>query len=248
MRPHFTVILMMLGVGMLLLLTRSCQEYNHRRQVRMGSEQSVDKLRQLARAVQYYYDDHGRLPAPAMYSKERTPLLSWRVAVLPYLGHAELYGKFRLDEDWNSPNNTHLLADMPSLYEYYGDHKARLPGKTYFQVIVGPGTAFESQARLTFSSFPDGTSETLLIVEAAEAVPWSAPEDLRFSPEGPLPKLGGHHPDFFLAALANLTVHRLDANTAPIALRAAITRNGGEKLRWRFPDLNTRHTTVEIEE
>jgi len=43
MRPHLTVIVMILGVGVLLLLTRSCQEYNHRRQVRLGSEQSVDK-------------------------------------------------------------------------------------------------------------------------------------------------------------------------------------------------------------
>ena len=51
-------------------------------------------------------------------SRNGTPLLSWRVAILPYLGESEkaLYGQFKLSEPWDSPHNKALLAKMPKVY------------------------------------------------------------------------------------------------------------------------------------
>ena len=57
------------------------------------------------------------MPPPAIYSKDGKPLLSWRVAVLPYIEQGPLYNQFKLDEPWDSAHNKKLLALMPKLYE-----------------------------------------------------------------------------------------------------------------------------------
>ncbi len=54
--------------------------------------------------------------APAAIRKDGKPLLSWRVAILPYLEQQALYDKFHLDEPWNSPHNRTLLNQMPEIY------------------------------------------------------------------------------------------------------------------------------------
>src|SRR5262245_49326333 len=236
MRPHMTVIVMCLCGGLAMLGARWWQQYDYRQQVRLHSTRSVNNLTQLAIAVYNYSDEHNRWPSPAIYSKGDKPLLSWRVLLLPYLEQEELYKQFHLDEPWDSPHNITLLPMMPALYEFYADHKTRLPNKTYYRVFVGPGAAFEGPTRLYFGSFGDGRENTFLIVEAAEAVPWTAPEELNFDPVGPLPKLGGHSPDSFLAAMCDGRIVRIGADTTPKAIRAAISRNGGEKLRWQPAD------------
>ena len=47
--------------------------------------QSMNNLRQIAIAMHGYHDSHKGLPAPAIAGKDGKPLLSWRVALLPYL-------------------------------------------------------------------------------------------------------------------------------------------------------------------
>lgn len=46
--------------------------------------------------------------------------LSWRVRILPYIGHKSLYDQFRLNEPWDSPTNKSLMASIPPLYRYHG--------------------------------------------------------------------------------------------------------------------------------
>ena len=54
-------------------------------------------------------------PPAASVDKQGKPLLSWRVAILPYLEQQELYNKFKLDEPWDSPrNNKELIQYMPN--------------------------------------------------------------------------------------------------------------------------------------
>src|SRR5262249_20124770 len=74
---------------------------------------SQNNLKQLALAMHTYASSSGYLPRHAIYSKDGKPLLSWRVAVLPYLEQVPLYRKFKLDEPWDSPHNKALLKYMP---------------------------------------------------------------------------------------------------------------------------------------
>jgi hypothetical protein len=85
-----------------------------------------------------------------------------------------------------------------------------------------------------FSSIPrtfmDGTSNTIMIVEAADPVPWSAPGDVHFDPNGPLPKLGGLFNGNFTVAMADGSTRYISKSVSQTTLRAAITANGGEVL------------------
>jgi hypothetical protein len=51
---------------------------------------SQNNLKQIGLAMTAYHDDHNKLPLPAIYSPQGKPLLSWRVALLPYLGEEQL--------------------------------------------------------------------------------------------------------------------------------------------------------------
>jgi hypothetical protein len=152
--------------------------------------------------------------------------LSWRVALAPYLEQDALYNSFKHDEPWDSEHNKKLLEKMPKVYEIPG--RPAPPGHTYLRVITGPHTIYEEGKKMTLARIQDGTSNTLLVVEAEKAVPWTSPDELVYDPKGPLPKLGNPAKGgAFLAGFADAVVrviHSVDEET----LRAIITADGGE--------------------
>lgn len=145
-------------------------------------------LQQLGIALHGYANDHDdRFPPPAILSRAGAPLLSWRVAILPYLGEEDLYHRFRLDEPWDSDHNKNLLPLMPAVFIQPAQRAGK--GMTHYQVFVGPRTAFgHPQGRSLKTDFKDGTSNCLLIVPAQKAVPWTKPEDMTYDPDRPLPE------------------------------------------------------------
>jgi hypothetical protein len=163
---------------------------------------SDNNLKQLVLAMHNYHDVYRRLPAAAIYSKDgKTPLLSWRVALLPFIEEGNLYNQFKMDEPWDSPHNLRLLPQMPKTYApVRGDAP---PNCTRYQVFTGPKTPFRGPLGLRLTDFTDGTSNTFLIAEADEAVPWTRPADLVVSDNAPLPRLGGVWGDGFLVAMAD---------------------------------------------
>src|ERR1700721_4696565 len=72
-------------------------------------------LKQFGIAFQEYEDEHRLLPGN-IAAKDGTHLLSWRVAILPYLDEKALYDQFKLDEPWDSKHNIALVAKMPKIY------------------------------------------------------------------------------------------------------------------------------------
>src|SRR6266852_6426149 len=180
-----------------------------------------------------YQSRHGRLPPAVVYGKDGKALHSWRVLLLPFLEQGELYDQFRLDEPWDSPHNRRLLVRMPIVYGPFQGGTAAEPHTTFYQVFMGKGAAFEgSEGMRLADDFPDGSSATFLIVEAAAAVPWTKPEDLPYAPDKQLPELGGISKDGFRAAFADGSVCFINKNVSEATLRGLITRNGGEKLQW----------------
>ena len=188
--------------------------------------QSANNLKQIALAMHNYHDAYGHFPPQAIYSKDGKALLSWRVLLLPFLEQDALYRQFKLDEAWDSAHNQRLLAQMPKLF---GDADVNTTKPvTVYQAFAGPGAFFEGTEGLRIADFTDGTSNTLMIVEAAKPIPWSKPEDLPYDPNKPLPKLGGHAPGGFNAAFCDGSVRFLRDAIKESVLRALITRNGGE--------------------
>jgi RNA polymerase sigma factor (sigma-70 family) len=192
---------------------------------------SANNLKQIGLAMHAYHDAYKTLPAHTIYSKDgKTPLLSWRVTLLPYLDQQALYNEFKLDEPWDSPHNTKLIPKMPKTYEPGGAGKKEA-GKTYYQVVTGPGTVFDGPKKLRLTDIKDGTSNTLLATEAKDAVIWSKPADLTLPKEkDKAPAVGGLFKNGFHILLCDGSVRIMPRDPAPALLRAIITPNGGEAI------------------
>jgi hypothetical protein len=148
--------------------------------------QSANNLKQIGLALHNYHDVNGVLPAAAIVDKKGKPLLSWRVAILPYVEQDNLYKQFKLDEPWDSEHNLKLAKTIVKVYQLpYGDSK---PGMTHYRAFVGNGAAFDMVQGIKFAQFTDGTSNTLLAFEAAESVPWTKPDEIEFDPQKPMLK------------------------------------------------------------
>jgi RNA polymerase sigma factor (sigma-70 family) len=147
------------------------------------------------------------------------PLLSWRVALLPFVGEQDLYNQFKRNEPWDSVHNRKLLVKMPAVYAPPG---AKVGERTYYQAIVGTGAVWQPRHSLRLIDILDGTSNTILLVEAAAAVPWTKPEDLPYVTDQALPKFGGLFGGDFHALFADGAVKFLSAKGDEEQLRLAI--------------------------
>lgn len=189
------------------------------------TERRVADLKHIGLAMLSH--EGGRLPASSIRGADGRPLLSWRVAILPLLGQDELFRQFRLDQPWDSPHNKSLISRIPEIYAPGGD-PARSAGSTYYRTFVGPGTAFEGVRGISPSEITDGPSNTMMVVEAGDPVPWTRPDELPYELNRPLPRLGTFSRGGFLALFCNGEVRHVSAAVGDTKLRAAITRNGGE--------------------
>jgi hypothetical protein len=192
--------------------------------------ESANKLKVLGLAMHCYHEDYRRFPPAVLRDPrlgDRAPPYSWRVALLPYLGEARLFSQYRRDEPWDSPTNKALLVQMPGVFALPGSVRAA-DGFTHYQVLVGPGTAFERpDLRLSLAGgFPRGAAQTILAVEATVPVPWTKPEDLSYTPDGPLPKVGGLVGSGFHALFADGSVRWIEAEQQESALRTLVPRHG----------------------
>jgi hypothetical protein len=100
---------------------------------------SLNNLKQIMLAVHNYEATHGHLPSDIRDASGKA-LLSWRVAVLPYLDHDHLYRQFKLTEPWDSEHNLKLLAQMPRPFRVGFEPKEAT--HTFYQAFAGPGTPF----------------------------------------------------------------------------------------------------------
>jgi len=215
---------------------------------------TTDNLKRIALAMHSYNDAFHRLPPAAVYTQNGQPLLSWRVLLLPFLEEDNLYRQFKLDEPWDGPNNRQLLTRIPKVFASVRPGRTGDPTATHYQVLDGPNAVFNSSpnnglspyrpqqpgGRHVFSAnsdvasiprtFRDGTSNTILIVEAPDAVPWSKPGDVFYDRNLPLPKLAGLFSGGFHVAMADGMPRFVHARVSEFTLRNAIEPADGNPL------------------
>jgi hypothetical protein len=197
-------------------------------------DRCAEKLKSLGLALHEFQEAHGHFPAAAIRDKSGTPLLSWRVAILPQLGYQSLYHAFHLDEPWDSPQNLALTAQMPDVFRC-PSLPAGGTSVTSYQVVVGPkpdlgsiGTMFEWARGVEIREVTDGTSNTVLIAETSRAIPWTQPDDPPFDRDGPLPQFGSGHPGGFHVIFADGTPRFIKSSIETHILKSLLTRDGGE--------------------
>ncbi len=194
---------------------------------------SSNNLKQIGLAFHNYHDVYSGLPAAAICDKNGKPILSWRVAILPFIEQDNLYKQFKLDEPWDSEHNIKLIQRIPPVYVH---PKARSTDKypsTHYQVFVGHNAAFEWKRRLTFAAFSDGLSNTIWLAEAEKAVPWTKPEDINYDGKT-MPKLGKFWPGGFQVGFADGSVRFITNRVPASTWNLLIQRNDGMVI----PDLD----------
>ena len=191
--------------------------------------QSTNNLKQMALAMYNYQDTYQHFPANAIYDKAGKPLLSSRMMILPYIEEEALYKQFHLDEPWDSDNNKKLLEKMPKVFTAPTESEEALKNhETPYQGFDGKGAFFDGKEGIKVTDITDGTSQTIMIVEAAKPVPWTKPEDIPFDEGKLLPKVGGLFDHIFHVAMCDGSVRTVSTSVKEATLRAAITINGGE--------------------
>jgi hypothetical protein len=216
-------LVLLLGLGLLWAALRSGKG---RVSEAAARAQSANNLKQMFLALEEHNRATGRYPSAALCDATGKPLLSWRVALLPYLDQRDLYKRFKLNEPWDGPNNSKLLEEMPQCYAMPGDTTAPR-GHTFYRVFYGKGAAFDLKTGFGHGAFSDGKLVTLFIVEAGESVPWTKPDELPFEPEKPLPRLGGHFSWGIQALMGDGRVVTIPANTPQAKLKGWINRQSG---------------------
>ena len=192
--------------------------------------QCTNNLKQIGLAMHNYYESaNGRFPDDIRDPKTGVPLLSWRVAILPFLEQHDLYNRFKLDEPWDSPHNLALLKEMPAIFRCPSDDTMG-EGMTGYLSFRGPGAFLDRPGGTSIVEFTDGLSYTIMVAEGLEGVEWTRPRDFTFDPEAEMPVegIGSKHPGGYNALLGSGSVAFLRTTLDPQTLKALITRNGGE--------------------
>ncbi len=192
---------------------------------------SMNNLKQLVLALHGYHDVYGHFPAD-IRDKDGKPLLSWRVQILPFIEQDALFKKFKLDEAWDGPNNKQLAKMTIKVFMSPRQKTAEKHLTTYLAPL-GKGFAWDDPKGVKITDIADGTSNTILLLEADDeaAVPWAKPGDLTIEPERPLKNLLGHYAGSFNAAFADGSVRFFKKTLPAETLKAYLTRNGGEVIQ-----------------
>ena len=190
--------------------------------------QSMNNLKQIGLAMHNHHDVYKAFPGAYIADKEGKPLLSWRVKILPFVEASPLYDQFRLDEPWDSEHNKKLIARMPSVYR--SPQSKAGPGMTTYLTVRGKDTMFPGAKAIGIRDITDGTSNTIMAVEATDeaAVIWTKPDDFQPNANNPFKGLVGPRSEGFLALLGDGSVRFIGRSIDPEVLRRLFERNDGE--------------------
>jgi prepilin-type processing-associated H-X9-DG protein len=88
---------------------------------------------------------------------------------------------------------------------------------------------------MKLSQITDGTSNTIMVIEAKEPVIWTKPADLTLPKEKTrMPSIGGLFKNGTNAAFCDGSVHFLPRSLMPAQLRALVTPSGGEVIDFEY--------------
>ena len=234
---QIVAVLVILSVVLFLLLPTfsTPRSFAHRSNCR-------NNLKQLEIALHNYHDVYGSFPPAVIRGPDGTPWHSWRVLILPQIEGKTLYSRYNFNEPWNSPHNQQLAAEVGAYPYYHCPADSSDPSHTSYLAVVGERTLWPPDEVVNFAQIPDGTSNTLHLIEVAESgIHWMEPrdlvfDDLTFTPGVPVvrsPHGGATHwfkrddPRYCNAAFADGSVRGFDPAADPQRVRQWLLRDDG---------------------
>ena len=189
------------AVGMMLPAVQATREAARR-------TQSMNNQRQVALALLNYESANGEFPPAYTVDADGNPLLSWRVAILPYLEEQELYDSFNHDEPWDSEHNIKLLERMPLTLK--NPSTGGEPGWTDYVTPLSDDSILTPGVGAGFADITDGSSNTIMVMEVGQSqqVPWTSPRDIEIDTLESL-DLDNGHPGTVLVTMADGSTHAI---------------------------------------
>lgn len=189
--------------------------------------QSANNMKQLGLAMHNYHAVHKKFPSTVMTAEDGKTKYSWRVALLPYLDQKPLFDAYDFTNPWDSENNLKILKRMPNVFRHPNEG-AGVTTSSYY-ALSGENTGLgNGDKAIGLRDIIDGSSNTALVFDAKRAVPWTKPEDIKYSTDDDVPALGGYEPGGFNVLLADGSVRFVAQSVDEKTLRAIISRNGKE--------------------
>jgi hypothetical protein len=189
----------------------------------------TNQLKMIGIAMHNYQATYKTFPPASITDANGKPMHSWRVLILPFMEGPDLqslYGQYDFNEPWDGPHNSKLAGLIGNVYTCPSDPTTG--SKTSYVAVVGPETAWPGTSGIRLRDITDGMSNTILLVEVADAgIPWMEPRDLSFD-EATNGAAASHHPAGFHALFCDGSVHFLNDDLSPAALRGLLTAGGGE--------------------
>ncbi|MFK8112214.1 MAG: DUF1559 domain-containing protein [Rubripirellula sp.] len=158
--------------------------------VRSAQKSTMSAMKQLGIAIHNYVVTNEHLPPRCFTAADATPLLSWRVALCPFIEQQTLYNAIQLDQSWDSPANAmHTATAIPL---YMSAQKAT--AKTTLRAPVFPGSLWYGDGPpKKFADVIDGLQNTIALIDApsAAAIEWTNPKSWILSAEDPMSDVFG---------------------------------------------------------
>jgi prepilin-type processing-associated H-X9-DG protein len=203
-------------------------------------ESCPERLAQIGAALRAYHDAYGSFPPVYVADSDGWPMYSWRVLLLPYLGHETLYDEFDLGRPWDDPANRRLADAAVDAFHCPADDRGTTtpsPTTTSYLAVGGPGTAWSGGRPTSLGEITDPASATILVVEVAQSgVHWSEPRDLNLIQMAPgvNPNAGqgisSFHAGGAYVLMADGSTVFLPSGIPPANVRAMLTTAGGEEV------------------
>jgi hypothetical protein len=222
------LLLSILAFGLVIALvvfgSRKLHEYSNR-------SGCTDRLKRLALALHSYESEHGTFPPAYLTDKDGKPAHSWRVLILPYLNHKDLYDAYRFDEPWNGPHNRLLADQVPDVFTCPGRNDGP-SWRTDYVAIIGSQTVWPGSQPVKIADITNGTSNTIGLIEIADSdIHWMEPRDILLRDvvptKGGPSRFASSHGDVVQVGFVDGSVRPIKSTVDPRRLLGILLRDGG---------------------